>query len=165
MFSLAFSVLGNAGFIGVLAVFIWQWSEGETLDTAKTFPLMVVICYMFFMLHRNTVTSYLNNNLSKQLVGRYDSVLGLEERKKQDIEMAEEGQNIVEITDASYSWGFTLQHDLAQLKSVESKEEVLTNIKFNMKRHDMLTVVGKSGSGKTTLLYSILGETEKIKGD
>ena len=50
-----------------------------------------------------------------------------------------------------------------QLEAVS--EPVLRSINLSLKPGDFVTVVGKVGCGKTSLLYSIMEETQLLKGD
>lgn len=44
------------------------------------------------------------------------------------------------------------------------KQEVLTNLNFEIQRGDIVGLIGKNGCGKTTLMKMILGLTPRTKG-
>lgn len=44
-------------------------------------------------------------------------------------------------------------------------KNILTDVNLDMKRGDLLVVIGQVGSGKTSLLYSVLGETICTKNE
>ena len=46
----------------------------------------------------------------------------------------------------------------------ESNEAILSDVNFDLKHNDMLTVVGQVGAGKTTLLHAIMEEAKTCSG-
>ena len=60
---------------------------------------------------------------------------------------------MIKIDNASYSWQFENDQKLA-----------LENISFQLKRGQLLAVIGSVGCGKTTLLHSVMEETTRTCG-
>ncbi len=51
--------------------------------------------------------------MAKKLVLKFSDVLWMEEISKPESEPVEQGGKAVEISNASFQWGFTLQNELA----------------------------------------------------
>ena len=68
------------------------------------------------------------------------------------IENKEDKEMAVEIKDGTYTW------DKAK------SEEILRNIRLDVKKGELVAVIGKIGSGKSSLLSSILGEMNCKRG-
>ena len=47
----------------------------------------------------------------------------------------------------------------------ESNEAILSDVNFDLKYNEMLTVVGQVGAGKTTLLHAIMEEAKTCSGE
>ena len=85
---------------------------------------------------------------------RIDSFLNCEDLSPQDNPTTDcADKHSIEFTNASYSW----------IKSPASP--TLDTLNIEVKKGELVAVVGKIGSGKSSLISAILGEIEKIEGD
>ncbi|KAL3531457.1 hypothetical protein ACH5RR_010779 [Cinchona calisaya] len=95
-------------------------------------------------------------SLSQAMISldRLDKYMTSKELTDDSVERLEgcEGEIAVEVKDGAFNW------------DEESREEVVKNLNFTIRKGELTAIVGTVGSGKSSLLSSILGEMHKISG-
>lgn len=87
--------------------------------------------------------------------------------RKADIENLDDAKIILE--NCSYSWGFRVKEDQKDSKRAKVMIEydsrvIVKGLNFDLKKGELMVVVGQVGCGKTTLLHSIMEETRLCEG-
>ena len=104
------------------------------------------------------------------ILERLSSVFEMEEHqslRKADIENLDDSKIILE--NCSYSWGFRVKEDQKDSKRAKVMIEydsrvIVKGLNFDLKKGELMVVVGQVGCGKTTLLHSIMEETRLCEG-
>ena len=104
------------------------------------------------------------------ILERLSSVFEMEEHqslRKADIENLDDAKIILE--NCSYSWGFRVKEDQKDSKRAKVMIEydsrvIVKGLNFDLKKGELMVVVGQVGCGKTTLLHSIMEETRLCEG-
>ncbi|KAI3506642.1 hypothetical protein L1887_21202 [Cichorium endivia] len=88
-------------------------------------------------------------------LGRLDEYMMSKELEEGWVERREDGDDTtaVEVQNGSFSWN-----------DEPSKEGMIKNLNFEIKKCELAAIVGTVGSGKSSLLASILGEMPKLSG-
>ena len=68
----------------------------------------------------------------------------------------------ISLTKCSFTWKKSYIQDLLDNKRI--KDFLLNDITFDLKKGQMLGVIGKEGSGKTTLICSLMKENYLVNG-
>lgn len=87
--------------------------------------------------------------------------------RKADIENLDDAKIILE--NCSYSWGFRVKEDQKDSKRAKVMIEydsrvIVKGLNFDLKKGELMVIVGQVGCGKTTLLHSIMEETRLCEG-
>ena len=95
----------------------------------------------------------INMMVSIRRIRKFLSCPDLEEQSSSSSSKPEDVDSAVKFKNADYGW----------IEGVANP--TLSNMNIDMKKGELIAVVGKIGSGKSSLLSAILGEMQKIRGD
>ena len=180
-----FHFVRYSGFLSALLIYYIKAQNGETLRAGPVFSILG--SFGFLSLYVGLYIGYAITTIAefKTTLRRTANILLLEEKSNKfrikgreedkleevDVSDPEEEEAIISIREASFTWGSkqkakqqfqNLRDSLTeeQLISVGEKKDydlVLKRINLEVKKGELLIVIGPVGSGKTSLLLTLLG--------
>lgn len=168
----------NFGLLVVMFVLLPEWFKGERMRTSDVLSVMSMIFMVFFQV--NILTFFGINTLKNfiTILRRLASVFTMEEYACERLRDVEPENVLLEVQDASFSWGFRVKEDQTDEKKargsmlIETDDKaIISNVNFKLTGREHMIVVGQVGSGKTTLLHALMEEAKcktgsvKIQGN
>ena len=95
-----------------------------------------------------------------KILKRVSKILELEEVKT--LHYSNMSEPILSLTKCSFTWKKSYIRDLLENKNI--KDYLLCDVSFEIKKGEILGVIGSKRSGKTTLLYAIMKENILVNG-
>lgn len=148
--TLQFSVINSIPILSCLITFsLYGLFEGA-LSSANAFTALALLQKMKETISK--IPHYVSST-TKGLVsiGRIEKFLQLEEIKGQQIEKSNDS-NIISISNGTFKW------------DKNQENPTLKDINIQVKKGELISIIGEVGSGKSSLICSIFGELEKIQG-
>ena len=147
------------------ATFVTYVSLGNVMTASTVFTLAMLFYMLKFPI--NQAGQLLSKAaLGVQAMHRISRFMSREDTKKDKVTEVEDTKHILEVKNGTFFVGTTESNEQA-LQSTKDEEGLtcgaaftLSNINFNVRRGEVVAVVGSVGAGKTSLLQALLGDIQ-----
>ena len=124
--------------------------EENVLDAQKAF-----VSLSYFNIMRNPLSN-LPELITKMVqaqvsIDRLNKYLNASERNPNDITNEDEGDTVIRVSNGNFAWE----------EEEENSNSVLENINMEVKRNQLVAIVGQVGSGKSSLLSAMINDLSK----